>query len=138
METKLKGNLSNMWQKKLSKFRNDETLAIKPADNGGALVKILSTSHYQNMIMQHLFDENTYNNLDPCMDKKIQSFLLRFLRQYKICLTKPDWKFLNNTHPPPGNKMSWRCRHDVSLYVPATSQVLPKWNIPRRLIGTSP
>ena len=29
---------------------------------------------------------------------------------------------------PPGNKTSWRDCHDVSLYIPATSQVRPKWN----------
>ena len=59
METKSKSNLSNMEQKERSKLSNDETIVIKPADEGGAVV-ILSTGHYQNMIMQHLLDENTY------------------------------------------------------------------------------
>ena len=38
---------------------------------------------------------------------------------------------------PPGNKTSWQRRNDDSLLVPATSQVRPKWNIQRRLDGTS-
>ena len=39
---------------------------------------------------------------------------------------------------PTGNKTSWRCRNDVSLYVPATSHVSLKWNTQRRLTGTLP
>ena len=58
METKSKSNLSNMEQKELSKLTDDETIVIKPADKGRAVV-ILSTGHYQRMIMQHLLDENT-------------------------------------------------------------------------------
>ena len=53
METKSKGNLSNMEQKELSKLSNDETIVIKPTDKTGAVVS-LSTGHYQSMIMQHL------------------------------------------------------------------------------------
>ena len=48
------------------------------------------------MIMQHLLDENTYKKLDSCIDNKMQSNLLRFLRQYEICFTEPDWKPLND------------------------------------------
>ena len=44
--------------KELSKLSNRETIVIKPAGKGGAVV-ILSTGHYQSMIMQHLLDENT-------------------------------------------------------------------------------
>ena len=55
METKFKNNLSNMEQKELSKLANDESIVIKPADKGGAVL-ILSTSRYQSMIMQHLLD----------------------------------------------------------------------------------
>ena len=96
METKSKSNLSHVEQKELSKFSNDETIVIKPVDKGGAVV-ILSTGNYQNMIMQHLLDQNTYKKLDSCVDSKIQSNLLRFLRKYKMCFTEPEWKFLRAT-----------------------------------------
>ena len=59
-----------MKQKELSKLSNNETIVIKPAEKGGAVV-ILSTGHFQSMIMQHLSDENTYKKLDPCTDSKI-------------------------------------------------------------------
>ena len=81
MEKKFKKNLSNMEQKELSKLANDESIVITLADKGGALV-ILSTGHYQSMIMQHLLNENTYKKLDSCIDSKIQSDLLRFIRKY--------------------------------------------------------
>ena len=61
METKSRSNLSNMKQKELSKLSNDETIVIKPADKRRAVV-ILSTSHNQSMIIQHLLDENTNTN----------------------------------------------------------------------------
>ena len=41
-------------------------------------------------------DENTYKKLDSCIYNKIQSNLLRFLRQYEMCFTDPEWKFLND------------------------------------------
>ena len=69
METKSKSNLSYMKQKELSKLSNNETIVIKPAEKGGAVV-ILSTGHFQSMIMQHLSDENTYKKLDSCTDSK--------------------------------------------------------------------
>ena len=50
-----------MEQKKLSKLSNDETIVIKPADKGGTVI-ILSTGHYQSMIMQYLLDENKYKS----------------------------------------------------------------------------
>ena len=83
MEKKFKGNLSNMEQKELSKLINGETILIKPADKGWPVV-VLSTSHYQSMIMQHLYDEDTYTKVDSCIDSKIQSDLLRFLRKYNV------------------------------------------------------
>ena len=89
METKSKSNLSNMEQKDFLKLSNDKTIVIKPADKGGAVV-ILSTGHYQSMIMQHLPDENTHKKLDSRIDSKIQSNLLRFLRKYKMCFTEPE------------------------------------------------
>ena len=48
--------------------------------------------------MQHLSDENTYKKLDSCINRKIQSDLLRFLRKYKTCFTEPELKFLNDKH----------------------------------------
>ena len=47
-------NFFNMEQKD-----DGKTVVVKPADKGGAVV-ILSTGHYQSMIMQHLLDGNTY------------------------------------------------------------------------------
>ena len=46
----------------------------------------------------------------------------------------PVWK----SSDTPGIKASWRRRNDISLYVPTTSQVRPKWNPQRLLDGTSP
>ena len=92
METKSKSNLSNMEHKELSKLSIGETIVIKLQDEGGAAV-ILSTDHYQSMIMQPMLDENTYKKLDSCIDSKIQSNPLRFLRKYKMYFTETEWNF---------------------------------------------
>ena len=55
-------------------LRNDGTMVIKPVDKGEGVV-ILSTGHYQSMIMQHVLDQNTYKELDSCIDNKLQSSL---------------------------------------------------------------
>ena len=62
----------------------------------GRKVVILSTVNYQSMIIRYLLYKNTHKNLDPCIDNKIQSSFLRFLRTHKVCFTEPDWKFLND------------------------------------------
>ena len=64
---------------------------------------ILSKGHYQNMIMQHLSHENTYKKLGSCIDSKIKSDLLKFLRKYKMCFTEPEWKFLHDKHDKVSN-----------------------------------
>ena len=73
METNLKSNLSNMEQRKLSKLRNAETIVIKLEDKrgGGGAAVILSTGHYQNMIMQHVLEENRYKKLGSCINNKV-------------------------------------------------------------------
>ena len=57
MEKTSKSNLSGIEQKELSKLSNDETIVIKP-ESKGKVVVILSTGHYQSMIL-YLLDENT-------------------------------------------------------------------------------
>ena len=77
-----KSNLSNIEQKELSKLSNDETIVIKP-ESKGKVVVILSTGHYQSMIL-YLLDENTQKNLDSSIDDKI----LEQTRQTKLKTNK--------------------------------------------------
>ena len=50
------------------------------------------------MIMKHLLDENAYKKPDSCINDKIQSNLLAFVRRYKMCFIESEWKFLNDKH----------------------------------------
>ena len=83
VEKKSKSNLSDMKQKELSKIINDETTVIKPTNKGGAVV-VLGTGQYQNMINQHLLDENTKKITDSYFENKMQSNRVRFLRQHRV------------------------------------------------------
>ena len=46
--------------------------------------------------MQHLLDENAYKTVASCIDNNMQGNILRFLRQYEMCFTEPEWEFLND------------------------------------------
>ena len=82
-----------MWNK-IAKLSNDETVVIKPP---GRFSKSFNKP-LPSMIMQHLLNENTCKKLDSYNDNKIQSKLLRFARQHKMCFTEPKWRFLNDKH----------------------------------------
>ena len=64
-------------------WNNDESIVTNCGDKRRDVV-IVSSGHYQNMIIQHLLDETTYNQLDSCVDSKIQSDLLQFLIKYVL------------------------------------------------------
>ena len=72
-----------MEQKELSKLRNDETVVIKPAVRGEAIVT-LSTGYYQRMIIQYLLQ------LASCIDIKLQSNLFKISKTvyifYRTCV----------------------------------------------------
>ena len=50
------------------------------------------------MKMQYILGEDTYKQLESCIDNKIHSNLFRFLRLHKMCFIKPEWEFLNDKH----------------------------------------
>ena len=63
-----------------------------------------SLQKHDNTTSWTTLDENTYKRLDFCIDDKRQSNLLRFLRQYEMCFTEPEWKFSSDKH------------HEVSIF----------------------
>ena len=94
MDISSKNNLSKSEQSELSKFINDGTIIIKPADKGGAVV-VLSTEHCKTIIMKHLDDASTYKKLDLNIDMKIHKNLRKLLHKYNKCFTESEQKFLN-------------------------------------------
>ena len=52
-----------MEQNELLKLSNDETIVVKPAGREGT-VGVLSTAHYQSIMVQHLSDENSCKKPD--------------------------------------------------------------------------
>ena len=97
IEHNSKTNLSNKEQQELSKLINDEEIIIKRADKGGAVV-ILSKSHYQQMILEHLNDKSTYQKLDKNMDDSVIKNRSKLLKKYDQCFTKDEKKYLNEKY----------------------------------------
>ena len=94
MDISSKNNLSETEQSELSKLINSKAIIIKPADKGSAVV-VLSTEHYQTMIMQHLDDASPYKKLDLNIDMKIHKNLKMLLHKYNKCFTESEQKFMN-------------------------------------------
>ena len=69
--------------------------------------------------MQHPLDEKTYKERDFCFDNKIQSNLIRFVRQYKMCFTECEWKCLNAKHHEVSNFYGLRKIHKSKTIVSA-------------------
>ena len=108
-------------------------------------------------IFCNLFD-HTLRRCFKFSDAKIKRNILKRSRKYFVCLEishlgekgSSDYKcykcqgneiFLfvwKRKELPSGKRLSLQRRSDVSVYVPVTSQIRLKWNIQRRLGGTSP
>ena len=57
--SKNKNNLSKDDWQALKELKNDESIVIKEADKGGAVV-LMDSAHYEQMIYKQLEDKNTY------------------------------------------------------------------------------
>ena len=129
-------------------------------DNSNIINKTLYTKLNKNIQTSGLisyFNKNTENYSDLIILKNRLKFVLRedtlreglSLQLESIRLEKAKIKKTSNTirnfailalkkDNPPGNKTSWGRRNDISLYIPATSQVRLKWITQWRLSGTLP
>ena len=62
-EKPFKDNLSKKERKSLNNLRTNDSITIKEADKGGAVV-IITKNYYYEMVMEHLRDESTYLEVD--------------------------------------------------------------------------
>ena len=64
-------------------MKNDESIVIKEADNGGAAV-IMGSVHYEKMIYKQLEDKNTYVKVDPSCGNKTIGANNALIKKYEI------------------------------------------------------
>ena len=68
--TKNKSNLSKHEWEAIKSLKENDSIVIKEADKGGAVV-VMNKTHYYNMVVKILQDEVTYKKTNEYCDKKV-------------------------------------------------------------------
>ena len=89
--TKNKSNISkNKWET-IKSLKENDSIVIKEADKGGAVV-VMNKTHYYNMAVKILQDEVTYKKTNENCDKKVFKDLEKLVAN---CLLKEEQDFLS-------------------------------------------
>ena len=96
-EKPFKDNSSKEERKSLNDLQTNDSITIKEADKGGAVV-IMTKSYYE-MVMEHLRDESTYLEADlENPDKRVMEIIKEFADEYTPeVLTEKENDYINVT-----------------------------------------
>ena len=91
--TKNKSNISkNEWEA-IKSLKENDSIIIKEADKGGAVV-VMNKTHYYNIVVKILQDEETYKKTNENCDKKVFKDLEKLVTKFNNCLLKEEQDFL--------------------------------------------
>ena len=91
--TKNKSNISkNEWEA-IKSLKENDYIVIKEADKGGAVV-VINQTHYYNIVVKILQDEETYKKTNENCDKKVFKDLEKRVAKFSNCLLKEEQDFL--------------------------------------------
>lgn len=79
----VKHNLNVIQKKAPQNLQNEDTIILKEADKGGAIV-CMNKMFYKTLVLQHLSDDNFYVKLPENPDKKIMRDLKRLCKNMNI------------------------------------------------------
>ena len=88
-KSNVKRNISISEQKTITALASDETIIIKQADKGGAIV-IMDKEFYRRQVEKLLFDNEYYQKLDNNPQKEIMKKYRVFLKNHQTELTKKN------------------------------------------------
>lgn len=91
----VKSNISKSQQKAISRLQNDNSIIIKEADKGGAIV-IMDKEYYQHKIQEQLGDTNSYRELNENIDRKTMRSINQLISKFPECTTEKEEDFLRN------------------------------------------
>ena len=90
---KNKSNISkNEWEA-IKSLEENNSIVIKEADKGGAVV-VMNKTHYYSMVVKILQDEVTYKKSNENCDKKVFKDLEKLVAKFSNCLLKEEQDFL--------------------------------------------
>ena len=90
-----KSNISNIEQKALKELQTEDSIIIKEADKGGAII-IMDTDHYKEMALEQLGDRQFYIQVTERVDKLTSSKVNKFTTKFNHHLTKNEADYLTN------------------------------------------
>ena len=97
----IKSNLNNKYNISLAErnaiksLANDQSIIIKEADKGGAVV-IMDMEHYKEIVENMLSDKKYYEKLDTDPQKTDRIKYNKFIKNYKDNLTQKEFDYLSN------------------------------------------
>ena len=91
----VKDNLSRGERKALSQLKSDQTIIIKEADKGSAVV-IMDRDFYRDKILEMLNDNNFYKETDGNADKRTRNLILKLLKKYDSELYEEEKDYIAN------------------------------------------
>ena len=104
----IKSNLNNKYNISLAErnaiksLANDQSIIIKEADKGGAVV-IMDREHYKEIVENMLSDKKYYEKLDTDPQKTDRIKYNKFIKNYKDNLTQKEFDYLSNFERKPSN-----------------------------------
>ena len=93
--THVKDNISKLEREAINSLTNVDSIIIKEADKGGAIV-IMSKDHYKEMILEQLTNTDFYQELSSNEDRKTICKIKRFTSKFAENLTDKEADYLTN------------------------------------------
>lgn len=88
-------NISHNERNAIASLKNNDSLIIKEADKGAAVV-LMNTDFYKSKCYEILNDPNTYQKITDNRDKNTITKIKTMLKKYEHYLTKDEMKYLTN------------------------------------------
>ncbi|CAG2208988.1 unnamed protein product [Mytilus edulis] len=99
---KCKQNLTRNEQDALKSLKDDDSIIIKEADKGGAII-IMDTDFYKEKVLEQLNDEEYYKQVTNNPDKATKKRLKKLIKDYDQCLTEKEIAYLCDFDPKESN-----------------------------------
>ena len=91
----IKDNINRLEREAINNLATDNSIVIKEADKGGAIV-IMDKEHYKEMVLNQLTDDQFYQELPSNDDGKTMRKIKKFTSKYTDILTDKEVDYLTN------------------------------------------
>ncbi|XP_061194818.1 uncharacterized protein LOC133202982 [Saccostrea echinata] len=95
MNTRIKDNINRLEREAIKSLASDNSIVIKEADKGGAIV-IMDMDHYREMVLDQLMDTNFYKELVSNEDSKTICKIKKLTSKFADNLTVKEVDYLTN------------------------------------------